>query len=690
MNTYLTRNPLGSTAVKDLADNASNFDEAMNSPSPSFLDRFKKRRETWAGMEALFADFIASMGYTYLADYAAGVTFTRRNQYVVRAGIAYVPANTTALPLVLTGNWTTDQPLLGVLPGDVALRSDLASNDPTKGAHLIKWKGSFLDDLLPVWPEAFGAIGDGVANDTVAVQAWLDSLPQYSRVSGKPGSTYRVVNGFDVSVLGTQICDTHFLYPATTATYYHAVRIAADDCKFYNNVVESPPGLTRDATGFGILLGGCDNAEVYGNTIMRTGSAAVWIAGATNFRVYSNQIFYPLADGIHVSDACRSGLIAFNTLQGCHDDALACVGDTPALAAPFNILIGDNIVDGTVAGHGVVLIACDTVIVKSNILRGTANAGVGSYFWQLTGAPVAKDWANNCLIEGNTIIAPSQAPINANNVGGMFIGAGRGWQVRGNDIQGANNESLTSASVIRLIALQDVLIEGNKLHDCVSYGVWNPETNANGALNFTGLVVRNNYFQNIAKQPVRLNGASDMGYTALLGNDFYQCGYDAGTANLIYVSKTFANLLVICGNRNLDNGKDFAFDAATCTNVLAADNTPDILQSYAPAAVPTTGGWSSASSAGSFFMRGRVVYFKAVISVVTKGTGVGLRLNTPKPIKTGAFGQYTGRQNSAPGSMVAGFPTGLTTSQLQVVTYSNADPVTDGATIELDGWYLSA
>lgn len=133
-NTYLTGNPLGSTAPKDLYDNSSNFDEGLNSPSPSFLDRFSKRRETWAGMEAAFSDFLQASGYVYLGEYAAGLTFTRRNQYMVRSGVAYRPAVTAALPLVMTGIWATDQVNLLAFDTDTILRADLASG---AGASMI-------------------------------------------------------------------------------------------------------------------------------------------------------------------------------------------------------------------------------------------------------------------------------------------------------------------------------------------------------------------------------------------------------------------------------------------------------------------------------------------------------------------------------------------------------------------------
>lgn len=147
-NTYSTGNPLGSSALKDLSDNASNFDEAMNLLGPAFTDRFGNRRETLYGLQQLVQDYLVSAGYTYVADYAAGVTLSARNQYVIYQGNAYVVANGTALPYVTTGTWATDLPKLKLIT-DSSLRQDLAnSSDPAKGAALIGIEGTDLATYL--------------------------------------------------------------------------------------------------------------------------------------------------------------------------------------------------------------------------------------------------------------------------------------------------------------------------------------------------------------------------------------------------------------------------------------------------------------------------------------------------------------------------------------------------------------
>jgi hypothetical protein len=136
MTTYNTGNPLGSTSVKDLYDNAENFDDAMNSDGPAFFDRSGKRRETWQGMQNLVNDFLSAMGFeaTHL-QYVDGTPLTvlRPTQLIDRAPSVYKVKAPATFPVNLTGNWATDQLLL-VDVGDSSLRSSLAG---TNGASLV-------------------------------------------------------------------------------------------------------------------------------------------------------------------------------------------------------------------------------------------------------------------------------------------------------------------------------------------------------------------------------------------------------------------------------------------------------------------------------------------------------------------------------------------------------------------------
>lgn len=72
MTTYNTGNPLGSSAAKDLYDNAQNFDFALNDITQViWKDRFGRNRRSWYGIESYVAEAAAAYGYTILS----GVTF---------------------------------------------------------------------------------------------------------------------------------------------------------------------------------------------------------------------------------------------------------------------------------------------------------------------------------------------------------------------------------------------------------------------------------------------------------------------------------------------------------------------------------------------------------------------------------------------------------------------------------------
>lgn len=190
-NTYNTGNPIGSTDPRDLYDNASNFDEGMNRSGPTFTDRLGNLRKTWNGMEtefdlaqagreAEFQQFLVDSGFVSLGNYAAGLNFTAYNQYTAREGFFYRAAP-SSIPFITTGTWAgADENLFVLLDPDDVLRQDLANDtDPAKGAALVAF-----DPGTPYTPQSvgaalrafvsvdwFGAVSDGVADDTAAIRA---------------------------------------------------------------------------------------------------------------------------------------------------------------------------------------------------------------------------------------------------------------------------------------------------------------------------------------------------------------------------------------------------------------------------------------------------------------------------------------------------------------------------------------
>lgn len=167
MTTYNTGNPLGSSAAKDLFDNAQNLDVAVNSITEAiWSDRFGKSRKSYWGMEQQslaqlltqeqrFNLFIQNSGYEVIGDYKDGpLTITEYNQLIRYDGELWKITTATDILFTTTGNdatsWGVDS-VHFVSVGDAALRQTLFNND--------------MVNLSPLY---YGAKGDGVSNDTAA------------------------------------------------------------------------------------------------------------------------------------------------------------------------------------------------------------------------------------------------------------------------------------------------------------------------------------------------------------------------------------------------------------------------------------------------------------------------------------------------------------------------------------------
>jgi hypothetical protein len=135
MTTYATGNPIGSTAAKDLYDNAENLDFYSLGPLDYYPDRLNVNRISLRGIENRANTALANTGFVDIGDYDADgpLTLTLRNQVFTKDGQFYSPSAALVLPYTTVNNWTTDAPNF-VNRGDFVLRQDLGQ--PT-GATLI-------------------------------------------------------------------------------------------------------------------------------------------------------------------------------------------------------------------------------------------------------------------------------------------------------------------------------------------------------------------------------------------------------------------------------------------------------------------------------------------------------------------------------------------------------------------------
>lgn len=169
-------NPVPSRKAVDFYANIETEDEFVNSPLALAVTRTGKQIYTMAGMNLQMAQAIQAVGYVYLGDYIAGLNFTAYNQVFRYAGEFWKPAPGTMLPYILTGVTGTDLPNF-VAVGDATLRTALAA---ANGTTIVGFGNRTLFEKLGEHVSCkdapFNCKGDGVTDDTIGFQMFLDYL----------------------------------------------------------------------------------------------------------------------------------------------------------------------------------------------------------------------------------------------------------------------------------------------------------------------------------------------------------------------------------------------------------------------------------------------------------------------------------------------------------------------------------
>lgn len=123
--------------------------------------------------EQRFRQFLLSSGYQLIGDYGPGLLITELNQIFAKDGELYRASAALVLPYITTGVWA-DESAKFVSVGDAALRQELARPEGSTKVGFLQAGGgaaprSMQDKMRDaVSVKDFGAVGNGVANDTAA------------------------------------------------------------------------------------------------------------------------------------------------------------------------------------------------------------------------------------------------------------------------------------------------------------------------------------------------------------------------------------------------------------------------------------------------------------------------------------------------------------------------------------------
>lgn len=213
-----------------------------------------------AAAEERFEQDLSAAGYTSLGSYAAGLNVASLKEYFKRDGRFYAADENAVLPYSTTGDWSTDSANLMLL-GDDVLRQDLALD---AGASRVGYKSSLpfsvsqtakgkLDQLAAT-PYTFGAVGDGVTDDTAAVVRAFEA--GYAFFDG-------VFKCSPFEITGKQL-DVHFA-PGAKLVFTHQGSNSATftNCSGVINGIEiDDPAETVVGIFITLFLGACSDLTV--------------------------------------------------------------------------------------------------------------------------------------------------------------------------------------------------------------------------------------------------------------------------------------------------------------------------------------------------------------------------------------------------------------------------------------------
>lgn len=231
----------------------------------------------------------------------------------------------------------------------------------------------------------FGAKGDGVTDDTAALQAAFNGVPTGTILDFPPG-TYVYAKVLTLGRNDVVLRGRGAVLRARTPES-QALMIAGDRAAVVGLTVQGAARerLTSLESAQLVITGRW--VQVVGATVSGGASAGIFAFGARDFRIAGNHVFATKADGIHITEGSRDGVVEGNLVHETGDDLIAVVSYRPRAdqqgksTLSRNILIRGNTVWGNTWGRGITVVGGEDVAIIGNSIRKVP-AAAGIYLSQ--------------------------------------------------------------------------------------------------------------------------------------------------------------------------------------------------------------------------------------------------------------------------------------------------------------------
>ncbi|MQA34002.1 glycosyl hydrolase family 28-related protein [Modestobacter roseus] len=305
-----------------------------------------------------------------------------------------------------------------VAPTPAAVDAPHARPDPPSGGRLLAGlvSGAAVAGAAAVaagasWPvpvESFGAVGDGVTDDTAALQEAFDSVPPGTTLVLRSGAAY-----LHSAVLTVDTADTTLSGDGATLVagdeQASTLQVAADGVTVEGLTLTTPEISQRwdpfETTGVWVTG---DSAVLRDVHVRGAGGAGIAVTdGARDFLLDHVTVADSRADGIHMTGAVQDGRVVSPVTTNTGDDGVAVVSYRKDGAPSERVSIESPTVNGTTWGRGVTVVGGNDITYTDVTVRDTDAAGVyvgseGDPYWTYPAVGV--------LVDGGTVTGANENP----------------------------------------------------------------------------------------------------------------------------------------------------------------------------------------------------------------------------------------------------------------------------------------
>lgn len=378
-----TQNPVPSSDIRDHVFGGAKIDEFVTSMGWTYTDRFGVQHYTIEGLRWLAQQAIAGFGYITIDSFEDGNTLTLPNQVLRLEATGEYYRWDGLLPKNVPAS-STPESTGGIGPGAwlsvgyAALKQQLASAADGMGDSLVAVKQPFTGassrtqhdknlDIVSV--KDFGAVGDGVSDDTSAIQSAINALTPAGGRLYLPKGAYKITAELSITNIPIEIFGDGMY-----ATRIEQVTANANGIHFVSNTTNNAPSTDN------LLINSLHIHDISVNRGLNSGGIAVlasWGIMTSNspqaiferFRVYAK------------TDAGRTwaGGVDLRNCNGLRINTMQVIGnvlETPSTAAdPYTLRYGIRLSNDSADSLGLISFFVDKLTVLA------AGIGVSVFGW---------------------------------------------------------------------------------------------------------------------------------------------------------------------------------------------------------------------------------------------------------------------------------------------------------------------